>query len=186
MITIGEIARNISAGQQSLKLRYVIQGLDAYYKKVATKIKIRWAKEELNGTTVYFHIPSEDKNSVFYDVVIWFDTKERPGMSTAIKVYSNSPGFAYNFANVFFREGSLLFPSHYDKIFLKENPKVRNPLETKAFDKQVYAALKHLNRFSLSDLVDASKGYPEPKVKTFKQKTSELGDYRERQIQMKK
>jgi len=172
MVTIKELLKNIAPGQSSLKLGYVQRALDAFSKSIAPRIQITYAKPELDGTTIYFLIPSESKAESFYDIVIWFDSTNRLNWETKIRVYSNSPGFAYNFTYLFKKDNSLLFPQYYPKEFLTMPPKIRNPLKTRGFDKHVYAAIKYLGKYSLPPIVDRFKEKKEPKVMTFLEKMS--------------
>ena len=136
------------------------------------QIKIDYAAIEGSGTIVYYKVPSES-NKVVYDVVIWYNSKTRINSGTAVKIYSNSPGFGYNFAYVFNQQKSLLFPNMYPTIIVSRPPNVRNPYETYTFDKHVYACMKKTTMYNLQDAVEHFSGSQEPTIKTFEQKQQE-------------
>jgi len=177
MLTIGEISQNIKKGQSSLKLKHVINALRDYAEKMIPTINVVYAEIDGSGTRVHYRVPAQDVKSV-YDIVIWYNTKDRINPSTSVKIYSNSPGFGYNFAYVFHKKQSLLYPSKYPSIFLTTPPKVRNPFETYAFDKHIFACMKMSTRYKMENLATHFKEVKEPEVKTFDQKQSELSDKR--------
>lgn len=180
MITIGQIAQNLKKGQSAIKVKYIIQGLDQYAEKMMSVIRIDYAKVEGNGTLVFYKVPSETtKTNVEYDVVIWYNSKGRINGSTGVKIYSNSPGFGYNFAYVFNKEQSLLFPSRYPTVIVSRPPNVRNPYEAYTFDKHVYACMKKTTKYNLSEVVKHFEAQQPPKLKTFEQKQQEVNQLRE-------
>jgi hypothetical protein len=176
MVTIRHLISNVSSGQSSLQVRYILNALNDFYNRIKTGIKITYAKPELDGTLVYFKIPSEHTEKLVYDVVVYFETDGRISLETPVRIYSNSPGFAYNFAYVLHQHKSLLFQEEYPDAFLKMAPKVRNPLGTKAFDKHVYSALKVIGsrKSTLESLSDQFDTVIEPTVKSFKDKEQEI------------
>ena len=172
MITIRELIKNIAPGQSSMQIRLILRGLDSFHESIKNKIIVSYVRKELEGTTVFFKIPSETK-SMSYDVCVWMDADSKPNINTAIKVYSNSPNFAYNFAYLFNTDGSLLFSNYYPASFLSIPPKTRNPLNVKAFDKHVYAAVKELFKFNIPEQLRKFSGLMEPRIQTFNQKIRE-------------
>jgi len=175
MITLRQVLKNIIHGQSGLRIKAIIADLENTYKQLQKDISINYAMFEVGGTTVYFKIPSQDKK-IFYDIVVWFKSQSRITLDTEFKVYSNSPFFAYNLAYVFNKEDSLLFPNYYPAIFIRQPPKVRNPLEITGFDKHVYAALKTISKTNLEDLVKSFETKSEPNVFNFEEKVKET-DY---------
>jgi hypothetical protein len=166
----------VAPGQSSLQVRHILNALNAFYRLIKTKIQITYAKNELDGTIVYFKVPSEHTDKLQYDVVVWFRETNRIGLETQIKVYSNSPGFAYNFAYTLYKAQGLLFEEEFPKEFITMPPKTRNPLGTKAFDKHVYAAMKLIGS-KKSTLASLSNQYDrsiEPTVMSFKDKEKEI------------
>ena len=170
MITIGEIAKNLRSGQSAIKVKYIIQGLDQYAEKVMPNIRIVYTKAEGTGTTVFYKVPSETEKNVEYDIVIWYNTRTRINSSTSVRIYSNSPGFGYNFAYVFNKQKSLLYSGKYPTIIISRPPKVRNPYETFTFDKHVYACMKKTTKYNMGDTITHFEGEPEPTVETFEKK----------------
>ena len=177
MVTIGEISQNIKKGQSSLKLKHVINALKDYANQIIPSINVVYAEIDGSGVRVHYRVPAQDIKSV-YDIVIWYNTKDRIATTTSVKIYSNSPAFGYNFVYVFHKKQSILYPSKYPSIFLSTPPKVRNPFETYAFDKHIFACMKMTTRYKLENLVGNFKDTEEPEIKTFDQKQSELAEMR--------
>lgn len=177
MLSIGEITQNIKKGQSSIKIKYVINALIDYAKEIAPNIAIVYAEREGSGVKMYYKVPSS-VHSVTYDIVIWYNTTGRINRGTSVKIYSNSPGFGYNFAYVFNKEKSLLYPSKYPSIFITTPPKKRNPFETYAFDKHVFACMKITTKYNLSNAIDYFKDQKEPDIKNFEEKQNEISETR--------
>ena len=173
MLTTRSITQNITHGQQSIPLKHILKGLDAFYEKVKSKLQISYVNQDMNGSYVYFKVPSEDK-PIYYDVVIWFKNLKKTSLDTELKVYSNSPHFGYNFVYVFNQNQSLLFPSNYGNTFISNPPTTRNPFQTAGFDKHVYAALKYSYKLDLESATAFFVDKPKPKVLTFRQMEIQL------------
>ena len=180
MITIQQIISNLSTGQSSIRISSILKDLDIFYKAIRPRIRVIYAENELDGTTVYFKIPSQHETKILYDIVIWFDSEEDITPLTKIKVYSNSPYFGYNFAYLFNLQNSLLYSSMYPNVFKTDAPKMRNPLETVSFDKHVYSALRDISRSNLKNVIVQTEEDRKPKIKTFEQKQKEIQDLRDR------
>jgi hypothetical protein len=172
MVTLRQVLKNISKGQSGIRTKAIISELENVFKELKDKIELVHAMTEAGGTTIYLKIPSQDKN-IFYDIIIWFHSKDRITLDTEFKVYSNSPFFAYNLAYVFNKNDSLLFPNYYQAIIIRQQPKIRNPLETTGFDKHVYSALRFVAKQNLSDLIKMFENKNEPIVKPFEEKVKE-------------
>jgi len=179
MITIRNIIKNLSTGQSSIRVKSIIKDLEQFYQSIKPKIQILHARKELDGTSIYFRIPSENEPKLIYDIVIWFNSQDEITLETEVKIYSNSPGFAFNFAYLFNSKNSLLFPSNYPDIFRSNPPKVRNPLDTISFDKHVYAALRSIIRRNLKNVLIELQETHRPIVATFEQKQTEIEKLRE-------
>lgn len=173
MITIGEIAKNLRKGQSAVKVKYIIQGLDQYAEQVMPHINIAYVRAEGTGTAVYYKVPSESEKNVIYDVVIWYNSRSRINSTTAVRIYSNSPGFGYNFAYVFNKQKSLLYAGKYPSIIINRPPKVRNPYETFTFDKHVYACMKKTTKYNLNDAITHFENDKEPEIESFDKKQQE-------------
>lgn len=174
MITIRNVFVNIAKGQSASSSGKIIQSFHNYYKQAKSKIKIIDSGKLSNGTVIYLKVPSERKADTFYDIVLWFGKTKKTKLDIPIKVYSNSPAFAYNFAFLFYQKNSLLFPELYPIIFLKIPPKVRNPFGLFGFDKHIYAALKYCWRLKLSKITKDFKNLSELPIKSFEEKQKEL------------
>ena len=176
MVTIRNVISNVASGQSSLQVRHILNALNAFYKSIKDQIKIVYAKSELDGTIVYFKVPSEYTAKLQYDVVVWFRETGKIGLETEIKVYSNSPGFAYNFAYILYKAQGLLFTEEFPNEFLTMPPKTRNPLGSKGFDKHVYSSMKLVGsqRSTLEALIKQYDRALEPTVMSFKDKEQEI------------
>lgn len=172
MITLREIISNLSKGQSATAIRYVLQGMQENYEKIKNRIIIQGYQQDSNSTTFFFSIPSIDK-PVSYDIVIWLKTKDKLLLDTEIKVFSNSPVFAYNFCFTFYQSGSLLYSEKYSNDFKLMPPRVRNPWQIHSFDKHIFAAILHIKEVGVNKIIETSQNRV-PQIKTFDQKKEEL------------
>jgi hypothetical protein len=173
MFTVRDLLTSIVKSQSGVPARYIYKVLDDVYNQLKPGIKIPKAEIIDNGTLIYIKVPSEDgKNE--YDVDFWFDTQKVLMNNAKFKVYTNSPHFAYRYAFVFNKNGSLLWQKKYPSIMINTPPKASNPEGSIGFDKHVYSALKHIFKSSLYKFVQSS----DPKVKVavmdFEDKMSSL------------
>ena len=173
MITLRNLILNISKGQSSVAPRYMLIGLDSVYEKLKGKIRVLKAESIEGGTQIYLQVPSETRQNLTYDVVFKISSEDRMTLDTPIKVFSNSPNFAYNFVFVFYRENSLLFPEKYPRDMLSLAPRVRNPYGLYGFDKHVYSSLKYIYKMRLGDIVLRTQSFNVPNVADFNMKKSE-------------
>lgn len=174
LITVRELISNISKGQSSLGIKYILAGLDQYYDSIKNDMKITHVKPHLDGVMIFFKVPSKSKQGKYYDVVIWADTTDKVKLETKIQVYSNSPAFAYNFAYVFYQQNSLLYADKYPQDFKTVPARVRNPFGLFGFDKHVYSCLKSINKINLPRLAIKYEDGPEPDVSSFQDKRTEM------------
>lgn len=102
----------------------------------------------------YFHliIPSETKRKNTYDVVFEFRDPNKEHVKDLslgnyeIRVFSNTPSFAYTFANVYDKEGLIidfLKPKLGKKIF-QLRPEVRNRYGIVNYDKYLYFGARYI------------------------------------------
>jgi hypothetical protein len=170
MITIRSLSSNISKGQSSVAVKYIFQQLNQIYEKNKDSIQIVFCSHNNNGTKVHLKVPSSERPGLFFDVVLWFNTENKIDLDTQIKVFSNSPSFAYNFAYIFNKDKSLLYPDKFPSNFLNTPPKVRNPLQISSFDKHIFISIKKLIGRDLKSLTVTFQGNAEPEIATFKEK----------------
>ena len=173
MVTLRNLMLNISKGQSGAAPRYLLMGLDQVYEKIKGQIVVLKAQDSNRGTTVYLSVPSETKSNLKYDIVYWFNSEDKINLDTPLKVYSNSPNFAYNFAYVFYQENSLLFPEKYPRDIISQAPRIRNPYGLYGFDKHVYSGLKYLYKLHLNDLILRTQVRSVPPVVNFEDKKTE-------------
>ncbi len=176
MITIRNIISNLSKGQSAASTKYILQGLHGYYESIKNKIQVTGYDQDSNSTTIYFQIPSNDKKN-YYDVVIWMKTVDQLTLDTDIKVFSNSPVFAYNFCYTFYQDRSLLFPEKYPADFKNLPSRVRNPWQIFSFDKHIYSSVAYIRENGLKTIINLTPKKT-PIIKTFVQKKEEMDNYK--------
>jgi hypothetical protein len=154
MITIKDLIQNISSGQSTISSKYIIKALNDYYISIKNKIEIHGISDQGSGALIHFKVPSESRPGLMYDIVIYVSSK-KINQNTQIKVYSNSPLFAYNFSYVFYKKKSLLYPDLYPREFLTLKPKIRNPFNSVSFDKQVFSCIKYISNINISRIKDS-------------------------------
>lgn len=176
MLSLKDIVANISKGQSALAVRLILKSLEEFYVSIKNVIEIKGCKKEDDATTVYLYMPSKTTPGVAYDVVLKLYTQEpKVTLDTKFQIYSNSPGFGYNFVYVFYRSGSLLFPAKYPGSFIQTPPKMRNPYLSFGFDKHAFAAFRFIGQFSLENIISEYDGKI-PQIKTFNEKVAEIKD----------
>jgi hypothetical protein len=178
MLTLGVIITNIKKGQSALQVRDILSKLETGYQKMKASIIITGCKIDASVTTVFLTIPSQSTPSITYDVVLELYSTGKLDLTTKFKVYTNSPGFAYNFAYVFFKSGSLLYPEKYPKEFKEIPPTVRNPFYFIGFDKHVFSSIRYVSEYGLPK-IKTDFGGRVPSVKTFIEKLKQIKDLKE-------
>ena len=184
MLTLKAIIDNISHGQSAISTRLILQSLESNYQQMRGGIILNGVMVRNDRPTIFTLIPSS-KTGIYYDVAVQFPNTDRVTLNTPFQLYSNSPGFVYNFAYVFHKHGSLLFPQHYPQEVLTMNPKIRNPFESVGFDKHCYAILRYVTETKIEAFLSRAKDHM-PQVKTIKEKFQQLSDYDEELKQAKK
>lgn len=184
MLTLKTIIDNISKGQSAISTRLILQALEQNYQHIRGGIILNGVMVRNDKPTIFTLIPSS-KNGIYYDVAVQFEDNKKITLNSPFQLYSNSPGFVYNFAYVFHKHGSLLFPQHYPPEVLTMNPKVRNPFESIGFDKHCYAILRYVTETKIESFLAQAKDHM-PQVKTVKEKFKQLSDYDEELRQARK
>ena len=175
MLNLRTIIGNISKGQSAISTRLILQSLEQFYLSIKNVIEIKGCKRDSDSTTIYLLMPSKTTPGVSYDIVVKLQTLEdKTDLDTPFQIYSNSPGFGYNFTYVFNRAGSLLFPAKYPGPFIQTPPKMRNPYLSVGFDKHCFAAFRFISQYRLSNIVEEYDGKI-PAIKTFNEKVAEIG-----------
>jgi hypothetical protein len=175
MLALRSIINNIQKGQSALKVKDILNKLDQTYQSIKDRIEIVGCKKEKTKVTIYLLCPSEKDPRIKYDIVLELHTEGRMTLDTNFKVYSNSPGFGYNYAYIFNRLGSLLWPEKYPSEFIRVAPKTRNPYFFVGFDKQIYSCMKYISDYTIGRIVSEIDGRTPP-VKSFNEKVREVGD----------
>jgi hypothetical protein len=116
-----------------------------------------------NKSSYYIHllIPSETTKDLSYDIVLKIDrgyaTREASYLNWPMKAISNSPSFAFTFANTFKRNGTLIdeLKSIIPSETVKEFAETRNPYKLLGLEKTIYYACRYIKEsFSNVDELD--------------------------------
>lgn len=174
MLNAKTMLTNISKGQSSIPLRYIISGLESDYMNLKNSIRLVCIENQNGTTMMYFKVPSSSVPNFYYDCVFQFFNggTENITSNTNFKVYCNSPSFYFRYANIFKRYGSLLYPEKYPS-FLDIPAEVRNASQVTGFDKYVYSCLRIVTQSQLSDLDNRKESDNPPRVSTFAEKQTE-------------
>lgn len=179
MFSLRSILANVKKGQSALTVRHILNALEQSYLKMQGDIAISGCqKHSEDATTVYLTMPSESTKGVFYDIVMWLRSTKKITLDTSFKAYSNSPAFAYNFAYVFNKAGSLLFPEKYSTQFKNMPPKIRNPYMSAGFDRHIFSAIRYISDYKLPRVIGQYDGTT-PSIKSFDQKIREVRDIKD-------
>jgi hypothetical protein len=129
-----------------------IEKYNEYMKKNQT-VAIEVYRDDNKMDEVYYHFqfPSDSNPEVIYDVVILFTSTNKDDTSETIdryhiKIFSNSPGFAFQYAYVY-NKRDLLVPALVDRFSnaeLNTPPDKSNPSKAVGYDYTVFFALYHL------------------------------------------
>ena len=175
MLDTKTLLNNLSTGQNAVPLKYLIQTLENEYNKLSNITILEYVDLKNNRSTIYYKSPSMRVRDLYYDVVFEFDTKENEDKiktTTKFKVYCNSPSFYFRYANLFRRNGSLLFPQKYPSM-MELDPETRNPDQVVTFDKYVYTCLRLSMINPLSKMKEEMVSKSKPKIASFNEKRFE-------------
>lgn len=102
----------------------------------------------------YIHlvIPSETERENTYDVIFEFTTNDKKLKDAAsmvgydVKVFSNSPSFAYTFAYVYLKNDLMIksLSKKLGKEFVKISPDVRNRYQVVNYEKYIFFGAKYI------------------------------------------
>jgi hypothetical protein len=144
----------VGKGSGNVGVRYLLH--DLYREKTikldknrSIELKAYKAKDDY---ILHFKIQSETYNQIKYDVVFLLspiedeDITERSFDDYELKLISNIPSYAYTYLYVINESKSSIEELHnkFDKIFFTKKPEVRNPQETKGFEKSIHIALNYM------------------------------------------
>ena len=184
MLSLRAIINNISKGQSAIATRLILQSLESNYQQIRGSIMLNGVTNKDNKPTIFTLMPAS-KRGIFYDIVVQFQSADKITLDSQFQIYSNSPGFVYNFAYVFYKSGSLLFPQHYPPDFLSLPPKIRNPFESIGFDKHCYAILRYVTESKIETFLENAQDKM-PQVKTFNELVRLIGQHDEELRELKK
>lgn len=133
---------------ESLNLKY-----ENLIRNKGNKIKMTAYRDKLKDV-YYFHliIPSESERDNSYDVVFQFSDESKQHhhelsiSNYDVKVFSNSPSFAYTFSYVYAKHGLLIdwLSSKLGKEFITKEPVVRNRFGIINYEKYVYFGARYI------------------------------------------
>lgn len=100
-------------------------------------------------TKYYIHliIPSETERGNTYDVIFEFTKdKDKPMVNWDVRVFSNSPSFAYTFAYVYLKNDLMIksLAKKLGKEFVKIEPSVRNRYKIVSYEKYIFFGAKFI------------------------------------------
>ena len=157
-MTIKEYVDNpMGKGDSALGVdRTVLKGiLTEKYQRLVAKKKIKancYVSHGGKQYTVHLVIPSETERDNSYDVVFEFNDPKRSLKDEKslkdyeVRVFANSPSFAYTFAYVYKKHGLLIEPlaKKLGKQFVKIAPEVRNRYQVVSFEKYIFFGAKYI------------------------------------------
>jgi hypothetical protein len=169
---------NISKGQSSIPLKYLLAGLEEEFSSMRSNIRLMFVEPKLMEVKMFYKAPSNTVPNLYYDVVFEFHGNRlvKIDTNTPFKVYCNSPSFYFRYANTFKNCNSLLYPEKYPAM-VDDDAKVRNPSQVKGFDKYVYSCLRLSMLAPIQDLRSTQYLDRQPQVDTFNKKRFEYLKY---------
>lgn len=192
VITMKNLLQNPSGSNSAYFARrdLIIANLeDRYFQLVKTReIKVEVFKDK-GDYFFYLQVPSEKfTEDLKYDVILQFipiggGTSDISISNYAIKMYSNSPNFMFTYAYVFNKDDVLIdfAKKKLSEQCLKDEPKVKNPLQSYGFEKSVYFALLYLKEKRLtykSNLGQAKKLDVKKLLKDIEHSEDKLKEYK--------
>jgi hypothetical protein len=157
------VSNPLGKGSSASSLKIIKTEYDARYDALLDMYDEFQTHIYRNKNAYYIHllIPSETTKDLSYDVVLKIDrasaTKESNYINWAMKAISNSPAFAFTFANTFKRNGTLIeeLKSIIPSQTVKEFAEIRNPHKLPGVDKSIYYACKYIKEsYSNIDEID--------------------------------
>lgn len=174
MLNAKTMLTNISKGQSSIPLRYLIQGLENDYMNLRSMIQIYHVSGNSGKTILYFKVPSSSVKNFFYDCIFEFaePITNKITSNSNFKVYCNSPSFYFRYGNIFKRYGALLYPEKYPRL-LDTPAEMRNKSQVTGFDKYVYSCLRVATQLTTQQMIDSMVSQVPPRIPTYDEKISE-------------
>lgn len=157
-MTIKEYVENpMGKGDAALGTnKMVVKGvLSDKYRRLVSRKKIKsycYTGTKRGQITIHLVIPSETERENTYDVVFEFtptdkDAKDAKSLNGYdVRVFSNSPSFAYTFAYVYKKNGLLIesLTKKLGKQFVKIAPDVRNRYQIVNYEKYIFFGAMYL------------------------------------------
>jgi len=128
--------------------------LDAIFIKNLRKFRrefyaVPYIDDQTHNIVYYVSVPSETfyLNKVRWDCIIEIEYNANKSLENRnARFYTNSPSFIFTYAYVFNQQDLLpnFIKSKMPKLCLTQPPTIKNPVESRGFDKILYQALKYL------------------------------------------
>lgn len=130
--------------------RSTIKGvLTEKYQRLTNRKKIKsfcYTGTKKNQYTIHLVIPSETERDNTYDIVFEFTPANKEVLSAGtlkeydVRVFANSPSFAYTFAYVYQKHGLMIdfLAKRLGKQFVKIAPDVRNRYQIVSYEKYIF------------------------------------------------
>lgn len=145
----------MGSGDSSIVNRQlIIANLNSKYNELISKKKIDYFIYRDSNASFLIHlvIPTETERDNSYDVVFRFEASskeifnERTVKNYDVQVFSNSPSFAYTFANVYDDNGLMVksLKHKFDPLIFKKDPVVRNKYKIVNYEKYIYFGAKFI------------------------------------------
>ena len=141
-------SRAMMVGEKNLAQQLYTDKYNKMMLRVNGKIDYLLYKKDNDRFIIYMKIPSESTETLFYDVVVEFFTKDITQKSLNkldgynIRMFSNDPNFIFTFAYVFYERGLIIpeLKKKISKVALKTNPAKSNPNKVVGYVKSLYFA----------------------------------------------
>lgn len=175
----GNLVLNLNSIRNDLNLRYdkLLEN-----KKKDFKLNVYEKKDDL---FVYIKEPSESYNMT-YDIVFQINKNNESIEKSPLKVFSNSPSFAYTYAYVFNNNNLLIedLKKKYSKEFFKRLPYQRNFYEIVSIEKSLFIAINYLldNFDSIGTIIDKAVKYDSKVFNEIKTVEEKVKEYKKLQI----
>jgi hypothetical protein len=139
-------SRAMMVGEKTLAKQLYTDKYNKMMLRVNGKIDYLLYKKDNDRFIIYLKIPSESTETLFYDVVVEFFTKDatQRGLNKLddynIRMFSNDPNFIFTFAYVFYERGLIIpeLKKKISKVALKNNPAKSNPNKVVGYVKSLY------------------------------------------------
>jgi len=126
-----------------------------------------WKSQKGDRFIIFFTIPSESTEKVFYDVAVEFytrdtiETQKNNLNGYYVKFYSNDPNFTFTFAYVYNKEGLIIeeLKKKLSAQSITDRPKITNPNKVVGWVKVFYFAYLYMKDHGLFNKLNWLNAY---------------------------